>query len=93
MSQEPSIYRLAADVRSAVKSHVLYGRVGDEVKIIADHIEVLICENECGRFPVLKSLVTTDQVELTEQVAFIPQKAPTKKASKKPLPITAVTLF
>jgi hypothetical protein len=38
---------------------VVYGVKGDSVKLIADHDNVLIVENERGeRFPVKKALVT-----------------------------------
>lgn len=92
MLNESLTYRLSCDVRSSVKANVLYGKQGEEVTLLADHDKVLIVQGECGRFPVLKTDVTTDQVELTEQPAFITQKAPTKKASKKPIQ-SAVTLF
>lgn len=92
MNESPT-YRLSCDVRSSVKAGVLYGKQGEEVKFIADHIEVWIVQVECGRLiSVETKYITTDQVELTEQPVFIPQKLPTKKSSKKPIQQT-VTLF
>lgn len=92
MNESPT-YRLSCDIRSSVKAGVLYGKQSEEVKLVADHDKVLIVQGECGRlFSVERIDLTTEEVELTEQLAFIPQKAPTKKSSKKPTPIKS-TLF
>lgn len=46
--------RLKTDIISVFKNHV-YGKAGEEVKVISEHGEVFIVENKKGiRYPVKK---------------------------------------
>ena len=50
--------KLIRDVESIVAKGRVYGRCGEEVKVVADCVNVLIVEDkEGGRFPVKKELV------------------------------------
>lgn len=50
--------KLIADVESIVVKGRVYARRGDEVKVVADCVNVLIVEDKAGaRFPVEKELV------------------------------------
>lgn len=50
--------KLIADVESIVVKGRVYGRCGDEVKVVADCVNVLIVEDKTGsRFPVKKELI------------------------------------
>lgn len=52
---------LTSTIRNVMNTNVVYGSAGDEVKLIADHDNVLIVENNNGfKFPVKKELVTED---------------------------------
>lgn len=59
--------KLKNDKRSHLKPDVVYGRKGEEVKMISDNGAVLIVETESGnRFTVRKDEVTEDAVEQKE---------------------------
>ena len=64
--------KLIKDVVSHSKKNVVYGKVGDEVKIIADYGNVLIVENDKGRFPCKAENISekplTDLKPITNQV-------------------------
>ncbi len=81
--------KLTADIIGNFKRTV-YGKAGDEVKIISKSDTVLIVENEEGsRFPVLVSEVTEDP-SISESPGPPPiakeqpvPESPRKKANKK----------
>lgn len=93
MREEVTTYRLSCQVNSFVRPQHIYGKQGEPIELIADHGDIWIVRGECGTFPVEKKYVTDADVgEITEAVPeFVPQKVPTKKASKSK-PITQ-TLF
>lgn len=88
-----STYHLSCNVRSSVKSDVLYGKCNEQVTILADHGEVLIVQGECGRFPVRKEFLSEVPVILDDEPEFIPQKVPSKKQPTKKQFSTPSTLF
>lgn len=54
---------LKNDIRSHMHDEIIYGRQGQEVKVISDHDNVLIVENEDGnRFSVLRIHCTHEYV-------------------------------
>ena len=62
--------KLKNDKRSHLKPDVVYGRKGEEVKMISDNGTVLIVEAESGsRFTVRKEEVTENEVAQTEKTA------------------------
>jgi hypothetical protein len=72
---------------------VLYGKQGDIVTILADHDEVLIVKNECGRFPVLRSLVTSEAVPDRIEPKPMEQQPTRKKPSTSKPNQSPSTLF
>lgn len=48
---------LLEDINSSYRNKIRYGNKGDEVRLIADHGNVLIVEGNKGRFPVKKNKV------------------------------------
>jgi hypothetical protein len=89
--------KLKNDKRSRLKPDIVYGRKGEEVKMISDNGTVLIVEAESGnRFTVRKEEVTEDVVEQTEEaVNNISKQNVVSKPSKasKPGSQNQTTLF
>ncbi|MBK7883042.1 MAG: hypothetical protein IPJ81_03920 [Chitinophagaceae bacterium] len=91
--------RLKEDVRSLFKPEVLYGKQGEEVKIISEKGTVCIVENINGdRFPVNVSALTEDPIK--EKPEAVPDTTAVKKpiinrvpVSKKAAPINQKSLF
>ncbi len=88
MSSTQGEAELLVDVYST-KARKQYGRKGDKVRIIADHLTVLIVEGSKGD----RYTVTTDEIgrgqKATENTLVVPTEAP--EARKEPAPkMTAI---
>lgn len=71
--------KLKSDLFSTSRPSMLYGRKGDEVKIIRDCENVLIVETSCGnRFPVPREKLTYDEENETAGQDCIPDLVPKK---------------
>lgn len=91
--------KLTEDIHSFVRPSVVYGRRGEEVKLIATHGNVLIVEStlSLNRFPVSVQKITTEAVEqspVVETSIIHPVVSrPAKKRKSKPAPPPQSTLL
>jgi hypothetical protein len=58
---------LLKDAVSHMKPDVVYGRKGEDVKIISDHGNLIIVEGKSGRFPVLKENLADEVVQVKRE--------------------------
>lgn len=54
---------LVKDITSSFNTSLVYGLQGDAVKVISRFGDVLIVENDKGRFPVVQENLTTETVK------------------------------
>jgi len=82
------VYRLLCDIKSNFKKHI-YGRKGDEVRLIAISGDVAIVEGR-ERFPVRIEYITTDDVNKEEpqqeNQIVKPVQAAIRRKSARPAP-------
>lgn len=93
--------KLKCDIRCGCDTKRIYGRMGDEVKVISDRGNVLIVEGaDKNRFPVLTENVTDEPVKINTKPAAPDTAARVTKpiinrvpVSKKAAPINQPNLF
>ena len=80
--------KLKHDKHSHIKPHVVYGRQGEEVKLITRRDQVLIVEGETGqRFSVKEDEVTNNEVApKTEPVNNFSKPVPAAKPKRNSKP-------
>jgi hypothetical protein len=86
---------LTKTIRSIVRPANIYGNAGDKVKLISDHDEVLIVENENKfRFPVEKEFVSEEDkpVIIPDEIP-VPEAPPSRNKNKKAAPQEQSSLF
>lgn len=75
---------LTKTIRSILDRNEIYGNAGEEVKLIADHGNVLIVANAVGfRFPVNTEFVSSDDEPVIVQEEIIPVAEPSRKTKGK----------
>ena len=91
--------KLKNDIVSAFNKKI-YGKRGDEVKIISDKGNVFIVEaTNKSRFAVLKTEVTVEVGEITKEIITVPDATVQHKINREPVsrkkavPIIQKTLF
>lgn len=88
--------KLSKEIRSKLKPDVVYGKEGEEVKVIREDGHMAIVENDKGdRFPVTMDLLT-DEYKATperEQVKQINKPVPPKVKKSKVAPQKTNSLF